>query len=259
MKRRARWIPLLVVALLGLGGVALMRPPGPYAGRVLYIRLRLAPFFGSYKDIQYWIDPAAGRMRYAEMMPSSPNVRAFVNNVPVPLSPPQWFVVALARRSDGRCGITYTTLLDSSERGMTFSCADLLSLRDPQTLQARALTLWRRYRASAHIVGAPADIASVQVPATASLVPLLMEDPSITPDAKRLPGTLVLNTRSGQPISLSGYARSRMPMATERILSVRMLPPHELPGDFFDAPAFSLPDRVPALYQWLHNALPWHP
>ncbi len=260
MKRHRRWIPLLVVALLGLlGGGALMRPPGPYAGRVLYVRLRLAPYFGSYKEIQYWIDSAAGRIRYAEMVPSSPTVRAFVNGVPVQPSAPQWFVVALGRRPDGRCGITYTTLLDSSERGMTFSCAALLSLRDPQSLQTRALSLWRRYRAAARPVAGSADLASVQVPATASLVPLLMEDPSITPDARRRPGALLLNTRTGQPISLSGYARSSMPVATEHILSVRMLRPHTLPGDFFDAPAFSWPDRAPALYQWLHNALPWHP
>ena len=32
-----------------------------------------------------------------------------------------------------------------------------------------------------------------------------------------------------------------------------------LRSDFFDPPPFSLPDRVPGLYRWLHEILPWHP
>ena len=46
---------------------------------------------------------------------------------------------------------------------------------------------------------------------------------------------------------------------TEHILSARLVPPGTLPGDFFDAPRYSLPDRAPVLYHWLHDVLPWHP
>lgn len=259
MTRRTRWLLLLVIALLGLGSVALMRPPGPYPGRVLYVKLRLAPYFGSYKEIQYWIDPAAGRLRYAEMMPPSPSIHASVNGVPVKASPPTWFVIALTRQPSGGCAITYTTLLDSSERGTIFPCAGLLALRDPDTLRARAMALWRRYRATAHPVSGHTGTVAIAVPAGTDVVPLLLDGTTaINTNVMRLPGTLTLNTRSGQPISLSGYSRGG-PVMTERIESVRMLPPNTLPGDFFDAPAFSWPDRAPWLYQWLHNALPWHP
>ena len=46
---------------------------------------------------------------------------------------------------------------------------------------------------------------------------------------------------------------------TERIVAAHMLPPNALPGNFFDPPAFSLPDRAPGVYRWLHDLLPWHP
>lgn len=257
MTRRMRWILLLLLIVLGAGAVALTRPTPPYAGRVLYLRLRLAPYFGSYKDIHYWIDPAAGRVRYSEMMPNSNGIQAFVNNVPVKPTPPQWFVISLARRSGGDCRVTYTTLLDSSERSTPIPCATLLALRDVHTLAAQSLALWRRYGgvgATHHADGT----VSVPVPAGTQLIPVLTEYPSITPGEHMLPGILRLDPRTGRPLSLSGYQRGGPPMA-EYILSARMIAPGTLPGAFFDAPAFSLPDRMPGLYQWLHNTLPWHP
>ena len=53
--------------------------------------------------------------------------------------------------------------------------------------------------------------------------------------------------------------RVLVPTMTEHIPRARLLPPGTLPGDFFAAPRFSLPDRAPALYRWLHDVLPWHP
>ena len=73
------------------------------------------------------------------------------------------------------------------------------------------------------------------------------------------PGTLLLDRRTGLPLSISGYRRYSSIIMTEHILSARLLPPGTLPGDFFAAPRFSLPDRAPALYHWLHDVLPWHP
>lgn len=257
MRRRTRWILLILLVLAALGAVALTRPAAPYAGRVLYLRLRLAPYFGSYKEIQYWIDPAAGRVYYAEMMPNSSNVRAFVNNVPVKPAPPSWSVISLARRSDGYCSVVYTTLLDSSERGTPIPCAGLLALRDVKTLEARALALWRQYGHKG-VTRHPDGSVSVPVPAGTQLIPILTEDPSITPGDRMQSGLLRLDPRTGRLVSLSGYQRGG-PVMTEHILSMRMLPPGTLRGDFFDAPRFSLPDRAPGLYQWLHQVLPWHP
>src|ERR687883_1912164 len=117
MKRFSRWAALLGLMLLGLAVVALTRPTPPYGRRVLYLHLRLAPYLfpGTSKEIQYWIDAAAGRIRYAEMVPQSGNIQAFVNGVPVKPSPPQWFVILLVRQSSGTCAVTYTTLLDRTE------------------------------------------------------------------------------------------------------------------------------------------------
>ena len=109
MKRFSRWAALLGLVLLGIAVVALARPTAPYSGRVLYLHLRLAPYMfpGTSKEIQYWIDAAAGHIRYAEMVPQSANVQASGKGVPVQPSPPQWFVIALARQPGGRCTVTY--------------------------------------------------------------------------------------------------------------------------------------------------------
>lgn len=258
MTRRLRWILFVMLVILGAGGVALTRPTPPYAGHVLYMRLRLAPYFGSYKEIQYWIDPAAGRVLYSEMMPNSGNVQVYVNHVLVKPAPPQWFVISLARQSGGACGVTYTTLLDSSERSTPIPCAGLLALRDVSALNARARALWHTHRAAAHAQAGNPHVVSVPVPAGTQLIPIITEDPSITPGDHMLPGLLRLDARTGRPLSLSGYQRGGPPMA-EYILSARMIAPGTLPGNFFAAPAFSLPDRMPGLYQWLHKTLPWHP
>ena len=261
MKRFSRWAALLVLVLLGLAVVALTRPAPPYAGRVLYLHLRLAPYMfpGTSKEIQYWIDAAGGRIRYAELVPQSGNVRASVNGVPVKPSPPQWFVISLLRRSGGLCTVTDTNLLDSAERTQPVRCAGLLALRDVEALKARALALWQQHRAAARVTGRDQSTVSVPVPAGTELVPLLMEDPGISPGERMAPGTLVLDRRTGQPLSISGYRRDSPLIMIEQILSARLLPPGTLPGDFFAAPRFSLPDRAPALYQWLHDVLPWHP
>src|SRR6266550_3766533 len=118
MKRVARWAALLVLVLLGFAVVALTRPTLPYGGHVLYLHLRLAPYMvpGTSKEVQYWIDAAAGRIRYAERVPQSGNVQAWVNGVPVQPSALQWSVISLVRRSGGLCTVAYTNLLDSTER-----------------------------------------------------------------------------------------------------------------------------------------------
>ncbi len=256
MTHRVRLLILIPVVLLLAGGIALTRPAAPYAGRVLYLGLSLSPYVGSTKYIRYWIDPAGGRLRYEEMMPPAGNIRASVNGVPVKPSPPTWFVVSLARQADGRCAITYTTLLDSSERGQELLCASLLALRDEPALRAAAMALLRRYGGSAR---ATDETVSVPVPAGTDLVPLLMEHFNMRYGYETMrPGLLVLDRQSGRPLSISGYMREGKVM-TERILGARLLPPNSLPGDFFDAPRFSLPDRMPAVYRWLHANLPWHP
>src|SRR5439155_24055045 len=98
-------------------------------------------FPGSSKEIQYWIDAAGGRIRYAEMVPQSGNSQASVNGVPVAPSPPQWYVISLVRQSGGKCALTYTNLLDSTERRQPIPCAGLLALRDVEALKARAVAL----------------------------------------------------------------------------------------------------------------------
>ena len=252
MKRFSRWAALLGLVLLGLAVVALTQPTPPYGGRVLYLHLRLAPYMfpGTSKEIQYWIDAATGRIRYAETVPQSSNVQA---------SPPQWFVGSLARQPGGTCAVTYSTLLDSTERTRPIPCAGLLALRDTEALKARALALWHQHRAAARITGPDHSTVSVPVPAGTQLVPILTEDPGISPGEQMVPGALVLDVRTGLPVSISGYRRGDSLTMTEHILGSRLLPPGTLPGDFFDAPRFSLPDRAPALYHWLHDVLPWHP
>ena len=79
-----------------------------------------------------------------------------------------------------------------------------------------------------------------------------------TPDETLVPGVVVFDRQTDQPLSISGYRRAGVTM-TERIITARMLPPHALPGNFFDPPPFSLPDRAPAVYRWLHHLLPCHP
>jgi hypothetical protein len=91
------------------------------------------------------------------------------------------------------------------------------------------------------------------------LVPILTEDPGISPGERMAPGTLVLDRRTGLPLRMSGYRRDSSMIMTEHILSARLVPPGTLPGDFFAAPRFSMPDRAPALHHWLHDVLPWHP
>ncbi|HKO24470.1 MAG TPA: hypothetical protein VJY65_06970 [Chloroflexota bacterium] len=264
MKRFSRWAALLVLVLLGLAVVAHTRPTPPYGGRVLYLHLRLAPYMvpGTFKEIQYWIDAAAGRIRYAELVPQSGNVQAAVNGVPVKPSPPQlplqpWFVISLVRQPSGTCAVTYTNLLDSTERTQSVRCAGLLALRDVKALKARAAALWHQHRAAARITGLDHSTVSIPVPAGTEIVPLLTEDRG-TSGERMAPGTLVLDRRSGLPISISGYRRGSPSIMTEHILSARLLPPGTLPGDFFDAPRYSLPDRAPVLYHWLHDVLPWH-
>jgi hypothetical protein len=252
MKRFSRWAALLVLVLLGLAVVALARPTPPYGGRVLYLRLRLAPyrFPGTSEEIQYWIDAAAGRIRYAEMVPQSGNLQP---------SAAQWFVISLGRQPGGTCAVTYTTLLDSTERTRPVPCAGLLALRDTEALKARALALWHQHRAAARITGRDHSTVSVAVPAGTQLVPILTEDPGISPGEQMAPGTLVLDGRTGLPLRISGYRRDSPLIMTEHILSARLLPPGTLSADFFAAPRFSLPDRAPVLYRWLHDVLPWHP
>ncbi len=249
----------------GIGAGAMARALSPYGGHVLYLRLRLTPFYGSYKDMQYWIDAASGRVRYAETVPSSPNVRILtstnirnlIHYSAIPTPPPQWYVIAFSRRSGGSCGVTYTTLLDTSERGLPIRCGGLLTLRSVAALHARALALWRHDRSSATATGAP-GIVTVPLPAGTELVPLITEDGAIWNTGSVGGGSLTLDTHTGRPISASGYGRGG-PAATLYILAARNLAPGTLPGDFFDGPFLSLADRAPYLYQWLHVTLPWHP
>lgn len=138
MKRGGRWLAILLCLFVGAGGVALTRPTPPYAGRVLYLRLHLAPFFGSSKEIQYWIDADGGRVRYAEVMPNSATIRAFVNNRPVTPTAPQWMYIAMSRRADGTCGVSSTNWLSGDERGIHIRCAAVLALRDPGVVRASA-------------------------------------------------------------------------------------------------------------------------
>ncbi|HKC73360.1 MAG TPA: hypothetical protein VKF37_04060, partial [Chloroflexota bacterium] len=221
MKRFSRWAAVLGLVLLGLAVGALTRPTPPYGGRVLYLHLRLAPYMfpGTSKEIQYWIDAAAGRIRYAEMVPQSGNVQASVNGVPLKPSPPQWFVISLVRRAGGLCTVTYTNLLDSTERTQPIRCAGLLAVRDVKALNARALALWHQHRAAARITGRDDSTVSVPVPAGTQLVPLLTEDPGISPGERMAPGTLLLDRRTGLPLSISGYRRYSSIIMTEHILS----------------------------------------
>lgn len=274
--RRRRVLPLFVAALFALGVVALTRP-ARHEGPVLYLHLTLGPYIGPGQppmDIQYWIDAAGVRVFYAEALPSPFGPRLVADDKPIGRLGQPWYVISLGRRPDGACGVAYTTLLESSERGISFACASLLALKDVRGLQARLASLRQRYGGRARIVG---DTVRVPVPAGTNPIPLVMDDfnmgltPHIAvlnrrtgrttgargvPDETLAPGVLALDRRSGRPLSVSGYRRDGVTM-TERILDAHMLPPNTLPGDFFDPPLFSLPDRAPAVYQWLRTRLPW--
>jgi len=255
MTPRARWLALLAVIVVLAGGVALTRP-GPPAGRVLYLRLRLAPYVGSYKEVQTWIDAANGRVRYAEAMPPGGNVATTAGGQQMLPPATMWYVITLRQQSDGRCAVVYTTLLDGSERGDPFACAGLLALRDVAGLQARARALRQRYGAHARVSG---SAILVPVPVGTDLVTPVMDHYNMRYGYETMvPGVLALDRSSGRPLSISGYHRERVTM-TGSILEARDLPPGSLPGGFFDAPPFSLPDRAPRLYHWLRQILPWHP
>ncbi len=247
MKHRVRWLVFLAIVVLGvgIGASAALARPGPPPGRVLYVRLRLTPYG---KEIQYWIDAAHGRLRYAETMSQT--------SVGGRSAPSTWYVITLRLRPDGQCAVTSTTLLDGSEREDPFSCAGLLALRSVSGLRAQALALRRRYGAPATATG---RIMRVPVPAGTDLVTPIVDHWNMKFGYETMaPGVLVLDRASGRPLSISGYRRDSATM-TEQILEARDLPPGTLPDGFFDAPAFSLPDRAPLLYRWLHDHLPWHP
>ncbi len=248
-----RWT-ILVAAILVLGGGVALTRPGPAPGRVLYLRLRLAPYMGSVKEIQLWIDGANGRLRYAEAMPQSCPAQALANGAATTAL--QWYSITLQRQAGGTCAVVATTLLDGSERGDPFECAGLLTLKDVQSLWRRASLLRRRYGRHATVT---AQTVRVPVPAGTDLVTPVMDHYNMKYGYETMvPGVLVLDRASGRPLSISGYHRDGVTL-TETIVAARDLPPGALPGDFFDAPRFSLPDRAPALYRWLHAVLPWHP
>jgi len=252
MRYRVRWLVFLAIIVLGVGvgGSAALALPGPPPGRVLYLRLRLTPYGAGpvTKEIQYWIDAAHGRLRYAETVPQT-SVRGRS-------APSTWYVITLRLRSDGQCAVTSTTLLDGSERGDPFSCAGLLALRDVSGLRTQALALRRRYGARARATG---RTIRVPMPAGTDLVTPVVDHWNMTFGYETMaPGVLALDRASGRPLSISGYRRDGVTM-TEQILEVRDLRPGTLPDGFFDAPAFSLPDRAPLLYRWLNDHLPWHP
>jgi hypothetical protein len=250
---KARWLALVLLLVLG-AGMVLTRPASP-VGPVLYLRLRLAPYGGpgAAMAIQYWIDGAGGRLRYAEsLLPSGP-AQPLANGSPVS---PRWYTIALRQRRDGACAVTYTDLLDQSERGLPFVCQDLLALRDVRALQARLQRLRTRYGRQARVT---AHAIRIPLPAGTDPLPLVMDRFNMRYGYETLaPGTLVLDRRSGRLVSVSGYHRDGVTMTTT-LVAARDLPAGTLRSDFFDPPPFSLPDRAPGLYRWLHAILPWHP
>ena len=159
------WLALMLLLMLG-AGIVLTRPAAP-VGRVLYLRLRLAPYGGpgTAMAIQYWIDGPGRRLRYAESLLQSGTAQPLANGVPVP---PRWYTIALRQRSDGACTVTYTDLLDTSERGLPFVCRDLLALRDVRALQARIQRLRTRYgreaRVTAHTISIPLPVRTDPLP-----------------------------------------------------------------------------------------------
>jgi len=210
-------------------------------------------------ESQYWIDPARGRLVYALGM-SSPGGRPLAFD-DTPSSPPAlpalpaWAVITLARRPDGQCAVVSSTLLDSTARAVPFVCADLLALTNVPTLAARMRALTQRYGVTAH----SGSTVRVALPGGTDPLPLLMDRYDTHFGYERLqPGSLVLDARTGLPLSTSVYWRDDATLV-ESVRRVADLPPGALPGDFFDVPRFSLPDRAPALYRWLHTTLPWHP
>ena len=250
---KQRWLALVVLLMLG-AGIAFTRPAAP-VGPVLYLRLRLAPYGGpgAAKAIQYWIDGSGRRLRYAESLLQSGAAQPLANGVPVP---PRWYTIALRQRSNGACTVTYTDLLDAGERGLPFVCQDLLALRDIRALQARIQRLRTRYGRKARVT---AHTISVPLPAGTDPLPLVMDRFNMRYGYETLaPGSLVLDKGSGRLVSVSGYRRLGVTMTTS-LVAARDLPAGALRSDFFDPPPFSLPDRAPGLYRWLHEILPWHP
>lgn len=249
------WILVMVIIVVGAGRVLLRAEPPP--GRVLYLRLWLTPYVGSAKEIQYWIDLTNDRVRYAEAMPPAGPIQAIGNARPLPASRLTWYVITLHLRPTGACAVIYTTLLDSSERGDPFACAGLLALKDVRGLRFRALTLWHRYRSH---VQAAARTIRIPIPTGTDLIPLVADRHNMKYGYEVMaPGVLVLDRASGWPLSISGYRRDGATMTTY-ILEARDLPPGTLANGFFEPPPpFSLADRAPSLYRWLHDILPWHP
>jgi hypothetical protein len=259
MKRpRAHWIALLFVAVLALLSVALVRPAAPYAGHVLYLRLSLVwPGRPALTwENQYWIDNARGRIVYAQGMSGQGSAPLLYDETPASSPTQPWYVIMLARQPDGRCAVVYTTLLDRSERDTPFVCADLLALKDVSTLKARMRALAKRYGLARYV-----NSATVRVPLPGGVdpIPLVMDRFDMRYGYERLqPGGLVLSARTGIPVSTDVYRREGKTLV-EYVRRVDDAPPGTLPGDFFDAPRLSLPDRARALYRWLRQTLPWRP
>jgi len=263
-RHHARWSVLPVALALVLLGAALIRPTPPYAGHVLYLRVSLVyprpargPGLGGVSwENQYWIDPARGRLVYAQALRQQGSPPLAYDATPTRLPTQPWYVITLARHADGRCAVVYTTLLNRTERGVPFACADLFALHDVATLTARMRVLARRY-------GATTDPGSatvhVPLPRGADPLPLIMDRFDMRYGYENLqPGVLVLAMRTGLPLSASVYRRDGKTLM-EYLRTAHDVPPGALPGDFFDAPPLSLPDRAPTFYRWLHAALPWRP
>ncbi len=254
VKRRMRWV--VIGAAVALGAVVVTRSAGAYQGRVLYLHLRVAPYASAAKDVRYWIDPARGRVRYAETLANSSNGIIKVNGVAVTPMPPQVFYVSLQRQPSGACAVVSTNLLSSNERDDLFSCGALLTLGDVRGLTVQAAVLRKRYGAN------PTSARGrmrVLLPAGVNLVPLVVDQWNTRFGYEHLvTHTLVLDNATGRPLSDGGYMSGGTTMTTT-IVEARDLPRGTLPDDFFDAPALSLPDRAPTLYKWLHENLPWRP
>ncbi len=263
-RHHARWSVLPVALALVLLGAALIRPTPPYAGHVLYLRVSLVyprpargPGLGAVSwENQYWIDPARGRLVYAQALRQQGSPLLAYDDTPTRPPTQPWYVITLARHADGRCAVVYTTLLDRTERGAPFACADLFALHNVATLTAWMRVLARRYGATTYPGSATVH---VPLPCGVDPLPLIMDRFDMRYGYENLqPGVLVLAMRTGLPLSASVYRRDGKTLM-EYLRTAHDVPPGALPGDFFDAPPLSLPDRAPTLYRWLHAALPWHP
>ena len=224
VEQQVRWLVLSAFILLGgrfdLPSRAIKVTP---VGRVLYLRLRLAPYpDGASKEMRYWIDATNGRIRYLEALaPSGTQASSKLT----------WYTTALRLRPDGRCVATYSTLLRRSMMGNSFSCASLIALRDVAGLRARAFALRRRYAAHTRLT---ARTIQVSVPAGTDLITPIIDRFNMTFGYETMvPGVLVLERSSGRPLSISGYHRDDATM-TESILEARDLALGSLPNTFFD-------------------------